>query len=784
MRTIPPPLVSLNSSSESQQPVDYSSASRSKEQQQQQQKAGQTSTAAPSNLMDDISTLRNRLEHLDSGDSPMNQTNRSNNHRRTSEGGRREPPQSSAMGNNDGGEPALVTQLRAQLKSMEAQKAEMELTLMNQMSNLAYENQTTIDGLHARLAKSEQLVETLQQESAISTNGAAPEDRLRLSLQEERTMRKALEEERNAQAKQLKDLQEKRDSAEQEVSTLQEGLDKMQQHMNILHSANVDLTAQVKHLQQSNAAKNAEHQAQMSEITKSYQQRYQQLEEQLSAPEMADKAGVANLHRKIAELENENDEFSREVVELSEKLSTEQSMNNDLEAALEEQTNNSAKLWESLEESRQRCTALENELTAQAEKHSENNDSIDEGTNLALQKENEMLANQIVAIHEQCVSEQEKCAKLKSSLESERNTNSKLRLSLRQHQQRYEELNRNLRRNQSGAEMVNGATAALEKEKKALEEQLAKEKFRVSELEALLTQRQSTIDDQLQNTAGRRQSDVAALENAQLELQSVMNSYQSDVAQLERKLKLMESQLGERNRQNQRLEVEINEERRIRKSLTSQLEKLKITSRSGSSNKEERDTASSGSRDAEIQRLQKENSKLSDELKQHASLSGRVDPAEVEFLRKQNRLLGERADCLHGEQMKEMENLRDKNMQLTAELNELRSAADRNGHQRSGSNGSLLYKDQKLELEQLKQQNADLKEELTALKQQLSSSGRSEFPPSPRQKTLQPPSPRRAFNVRSKSPAPHGSSALTAAGMQTPPMSPPHQQGESGQVAL
>ena len=188
--------------------------------------------------------------------------------------------------------------------------------------------------------------------------------------------------------------------------------------------------------------------------------------------------------------------------------------------------------------------------------------------------------------------------------------------------------------------MVNGKVASLEKEKKALQDQLAKERSKTDELEASLAKRQSAIQEQLQSTAGRRQSDVAALEGAQLELQSVMNSYQSDMARLERKVKLSEQQLTERNRQNQRLEVEINEERRIRKSLTAQLTQLKLASKSSDEDDvagKSQNTVDSRGTEAELQRLQRENAKLNDELKKRASLSGQVDAAELEFLRKENR---------------------------------------------------------------------------------------------------------------------------------------------------
>lgn len=817
MREIPA-MVSSNSSSSSQQPVN--AAARSVKQQQQQQ------APAPTSLIGDISTLRNRLQELDSTDinSPMNMTSRPRS-QPSLDGGHREPPQSQLSNTNSNSEPDVVVQLRKELKSIEAQKAELELTLMNQMSNLAYENQTTIDGLHARLAKSEKLVESLQQETVTGNGQQQPSnslqaqvvERLRQSLDEERGMRKALEEERDARHQEMEQLKEHRDCAEQECATLKEGLVKMQQHMDILHSSNVELTAQVKRFNGENdqaskvieslqsqvtnqQAKLADversHQGQMSEIKASYQQRYNQLEKQLlSQTPDKNQAGVGHLHRKIAELENENDDLAHQVMDLHEKLESEQSMNSALEQSLEEQTNNSAKLWESLEESQQRCGVLEKELFEQSQSNN-NTNSQDKNENVdKLQSENEMLSNQIATIHEQCVSEQEKCAKLVASLDSERNTNSKLRLSLRQHQQRYEELNRNLHRNQSGIGLINGngniaKVGSLEKEKKALQDQLAKERSRTAELEASLAKRQNDIQEQLQSTAGRRQSDVAALEGAQLELQSVMNSYQSDMANLERKVQQSEQQLAERNRQNQRLEVEINEERRIRKSLTAQLTQLKMTSKSSNGNE---DNGNSAELEAELQRVQQENAKLNDELKHRANLADNVDPAELEFLRKQNRMLGERANGLHGEQMKEMEGLREKNMQLMAELNEISATKAESAASQRNNTAACLQKDQKAELDQLRQQNAALVDELKALKQQQqqqqqsASPGRSEPPQSPSRRQGQPPSPHRSFKCRSASPAPRGRpvsnasrSEAPSSGMLTPPLSPPLMRKKPG----
>ena len=813
-------MVSSNSSSSSQQPVNAAARSVKQHHHHQQQQA-----PASSSLIGDISTLRNRLQELDSTDinSPMNMNSRPRS-QPSLDGGRREPPQSqqSNSNSNTSSEPDVVVQLRKDLKSMEAQKAELELTLMNQMSNLAYENQTTIDGLHARLAKSEKLVESLQQEAQIGTGQQQPSnslqaqvvDRLRQSLDEERGMRKALEEERDARHQEMEQLKEHRDCAEQECTTLKEGLVKMQQHMDILHSSNVELTAQVKRFNGENdqaskvieslqsqvtnqQAKLADversHQGQMSEIKASYQQRYNQLEKQLlSQTPDKNQAGVGHLHRKIAELENENDDLAHQVMDLHEKLESEQSMNSALEQSLEEQTNNSAKLWESLAESQQRCVVLEKELLEQPQSN-DNTNSQDNNEDVEnLQSENEMLSNQIATIHEQCVSEQEKCAKLVASLDSERNTNSKLRLSLRQHQQRYEELNRNLHRNQTGIGLINGngnnaKIGSLEKEKKALEDQLSKERSRTAELEASLAKRQNAIQEQLQNTAGRRQSDVAALEGAQLELQSVMNSYQSDMANLERKVQQSEQQLAERNRQNQRLEVEINEERRIRKSLMAQLTQMKLASKSSSGDE---DNGNSAELEAELQRVQQENAKLIDELKHRANLADQVDPAELEFLRKQNRMLGERANGLHGEQMKEMEDLRERNMQLMAELNEISATKTESTTSQRNNPGSLLQKEQKAELDQLRQQNAALKDELKALKlqqQQSASPGRSEPPQSPSRRQGQPPSPRRSFKCRSASPAPRerpisntSQSEAASSGMLTPPLSPPLMRKKPG----
>ena len=353
MREIPA-MVSSNSSSSSQQPANTTVRSNSKHhhhhQQQQQNQQQQQQSPPPTTLIGDISTLRSRLQELDSNDSEDSPMSRPRS-QSAMDGGGREPPQSQSQQS----ESNLVIQLRKELKTMEAQKAEMELTLMNQMSNLAYENQTTIDGLHARLANSEKMVETLQQEqeasnsqSSSSSSSSPLVDRLRQSLVEERGMRKALEEERDARHQEIEQLKEHRDCAEQECSTLQEGLVKLQQHMDILHSSNVELTAQVKSLQQENeqasgmidslesqvsnqqsklADVERSHQGQMSEIKASYQQRYNQLEKQLLSP-TADKnqAGVGHLHRKIAELETENDDLAHQVMDLHEKLESEQSM--------------------------------------------------------------------------------------------------------------------------------------------------------------------------------------------------------------------------------------------------------------------------------------------------------------------------------------------------------------------------------------------------------------------------------------------------------------------------
>lgn len=86
-----------------------------------QQNANNTSShdnkQGPSTLMNEISTLRSRLQELNDGDSPMN---RPRSHSALMDGGRREPPM--------GGESALVNQLRKDLVKMEQEKAELELT--------------------------------------------------------------------------------------------------------------------------------------------------------------------------------------------------------------------------------------------------------------------------------------------------------------------------------------------------------------------------------------------------------------------------------------------------------------------------------------------------------------------------------------------------------------------------------------------------------------------------------------------------------------------------------
>lgn len=854
MRAIPA-VIASNSSSSSQEPVN-ASPSRSAKQQQQQggNNNNSTSTSTSSTtLIGDISTLRSRLQELDSHESTVAAStttmNSNNGHGRprsqtSMDGGRREPPQQAQQQQHAGpAESNLVYQLRQELKSMEAQKAELELTLMNQMSNLAYENQSTIDGLHSKLAASQSEQLMLQEGSCpnntnnSNTNDNSLEDRLRQSLAAERKRCKVLEEKRDSGHQQVRQLQEDRETAEHENSTLQEGLMKMQQHMDILHSSNQELTKHVRSLEQQennngNGGEQSQgsiiqslesqvanqqtrladversHQGQMSEIKQSYQQRYSALEKQLfSQTPDRNQSGVGHLHRKIAELETENDELSLQVMNMGEKLDGEQSMNAALESSLEEQTNNSAKLWESLEENQQRCEMLQKQVNDSNANNNINSNNNQGKNDASLRSENEMLSNQIAAIHEQCVSEQEKCAKFKASLEAERATNSKLRLSLRQHQQRYEELNRNLHRNQSGIGMVNKAApsskaAAMSsfekekaaKEKAALQNHLNQERSKIRELEAALAKRQNDHQEQLQSTAGRRQSDVAALESAQLELQSVMNSYQSDVARLERKVKLSDQTLAEQNRQNQRLEVEINEERRIRKSLTAQLTQLKMASKQQSSTTSAEGGASNNADiNAELQRLQKDNFKLTDDLKHRASLAGQVDPAELEFLRKQNRMLGERADGLHGEQMKEMEILREKNMLLTAELSKLnaikKSTAAETSH-RSSPGGSFLYKDQMAELDKFKQHNVDLVDELNTLKQSMTSShrSRSATPQSPNRINgclQQPSSPRRNLNSRPSSPrAPPIPNTLRSeafqSGMQTPPLSPPLMRKKPG----
>jgi hypothetical protein len=72
-----------------------------------------------SSLMNEISTLRSRLEELNGVDSPV--MNRPRSQSALRDGGQREPPVMAE-------ESALVIQLRKELSNLEQEKAEMELT--------------------------------------------------------------------------------------------------------------------------------------------------------------------------------------------------------------------------------------------------------------------------------------------------------------------------------------------------------------------------------------------------------------------------------------------------------------------------------------------------------------------------------------------------------------------------------------------------------------------------------------------------------------------------------
>jgi chromosome segregation ATPase len=744
MRDIQMALSASSSSSQQAANNDTNYGSKPTPQKQQQQEQQQQAGGTPSTLINEISTLRSRLRELDK-DSIAGRLRSSSIF---DSSGQREPPQQD--------ESALVIQLRKELSKMEQEKAEMELTLMNQMSNLAFENQTTIDGLHARLEQAEKSVETFQQEQTSmkpSSFNHLEVQRLRKNLGEERGMRRALEESRDIRNGELDIMRKHREAIENENAAMKQELAQMQQQMDDVHSSNKELTVEVralkldkeesskmmetlraqvasahdqqKVLEQRHKSTLSEveksHQGQLTELKQSYQQRCNQLEKELANTFDNKQVGLGQLHNKMAAVREEKEHLEVEAAEIREQLEQEKAANQELEQALEEQGQNNDKLWAKFEESERRCTMLEQEL---AQQFGDNHDRSD------LTKENEMLSNQIAAIHAQCVTEQENSSKLKEALDAERSTNTKLRLSLRQHQQRYEEINRNLHKNQSGIGMVNGKVTALERENQTLSTQLAtvrdelvKEKVQRQELEASVSEHQKVIEEQMQSTTGRRHSDVAALENAQLELQSVLNSYQSDMARLDRKVKLAEQQLTERNRQNQRLEVEINEERRIRKSLAAQLAQAKNASKqqlveisvSGSSGGDKPQTACvSQGIETELEMLRKENAKLHDELKKERRRTNQVDPGELEFLRTQNRMLGERANGLHGEQVKELQDLREKAKVLNEEIAELRnSKASTPGR----NNSVFVQKDTKSELEQLRKQNAEFQEELNAVKQ-------------------------------------------------------------------
>ena len=725
--------------------------------------------------------------------------------------GKREPP------HQNGGETALVNQLRKELSKVEQEKSEIELTLMNQMSNLAYENQATIDSLRTNLAQSEQMIETLQAASASSSSSNSSSfevQQLKRSLEEERQLRKSAEEERDARSQELEKVKEQRDASETKVQA-------MQQRVGDLESSNAYLSNQVRNLEAekqdsneyiqslkaelSNIEQRHEikvssleqlHTAALEDANRSHQVRVKNMErefkQQMSQGGKSQLGNVGHLQNQVAALEEEKESLAQQVDNLQVELQDEHFKNQVLEQSLSEEKARCSELWYSLEENQKRCDELEEELAQQFENA---NGSTD------LKAEKEMLSNQIAAIQEQFVSEQEKANKLKTALDNERATNAKLKESLRDHQSRYEGMNRNLRRSHSGMGLVNGKVSTLEKEKASLTEQVAKLK---EQLEQQSNQEQS-------NMAGRRQSDAAALESAQLELQSVMNSYQSDVARLEENVRSAQEQLTERNRQYQRLEAEINEERRIRKSLTAQLTQLKSQMQGGAtdsddaantsnssitSNKNSR-SFSNGSNhgiEGELEHLRKENIYLTDQLK-ILSRNSKVDPAEVEFLRKQNRMLGERATGVHADELKELERLREQTKKLTQELNDLRS--------RGAEPPSNRIASQSAELERLKKQNKALNEELNALKQRMDTEEDSaschsprhhdgklwarknagQPPTSPRssrslgsgfqQKVASPGSTRSLGASRHTPSSPSPRSDSFANGVQTPPLSPP-----------
>lgn len=709
------------------------------------------------------------------------------------------------------GESPLVLQLRKDLAKMQHEKAEMELTLMNQMSNLAYENQTTIDSLRSKLTQSEQLVETLQAASSKPTAASSSSSsfshstleiqQLRKSLNEEKGLRKSLEEERDAQSQETTKIKEERDSCESKMRD-------MQQKMQGLESSNAYLSNQVRTLEtekqdavnQIRSLKNdlsemehrhevklssleQLHNAAMEDAERSHQFHFKKVErefqQQLQSPASQPQSDVNGLHSQIGALEQEKENLSRHLENLHVELQDEQFKNQVLEQSLGEEKARCSELWYSLEDSQKRCDKLEEELSQQYE--SNNNNS-------QLQSQNELLSNQIASVRDQFVNEQEKTSKLQRSLEQEKTTNAKLRESLREHQSRYEDLNRNLHRSHSGMGLAQGKITALEKEKAALAD-------KVSQLEQHLDEEQSKSCrsreghlEQEFDKGGGRQNDAAALESAQLELQSVMNSYQSDVARLERDIQSVQEELTGRNRQYQRLEAEINEERRIRKSLTAQLSLLKKENRM-TTNAEDVATDESNSNsftgsnsnhensDTELEDLRKETIYLRDQIK-IISRNSKVDPAEVEFLRKQNRMLGDRANGLHGEQMKELENLRQENKELLEELHHLKKDAP-DSHNESASS-FRQSRQQSAEIDGLRNQNKSLSEDLNALRRHLALEQDGASVGS----TQSPGGLQKSFNQRStrslggtprhapSSPRPHGRTESPSS-MQTPPLSPP-----------
>lgn len=830
-----------------------------------------------STLMNEISTLRSRLRELNDGDSSPSAMNLDTTQRRSVSAfsdGRREPP--AQFGENGNEESALVNKLRKDLTKLEQEKAEMELTLMNQMSNLAFENQTTIDSLHARLAQSEKALKEKQPGSSVKSGSSEAEiciQRLRKSLNEERGVRRALEEERDVRSKEFQRVREERESSDDENSKLTQAMEKMKQQINVLESSNMTLSTErdeaalrVQSLQSAlDTSTNAHegqisalvakhktaladtslrHQAQMQELKQNYQQRCNQLEKEMA--QRADKkeagvaslhtkiaaleaenerckqaekevsqkfekrqAGISSMHNKIAELEAENENLVHSVAELQKNLDQEQAVVQKLEQSLEEQNQNNSKLWSSLEESQKRCSTLEKEISEQLASSRDPSDLQKENEALSkhtaeLKEEKELLSKEMTSAQKQLAAEKETRTKLQSSLDAERSTNSKLKLSLRQHQHRYQELNQHLHKNQSGMGLVNNKLVSLEKDKKTLtvhvvqlREQLGKDQAKIKELEASISEKQKTLDENLQNNR-RRQTDAAALENAQLELQSVLNSYQSDMARLERKVQASEQQLSERNRQNQRLEVEINEERRIRKSLTAQLSQAKLANKQQKANGPmtngniaSNQAADNQASESELERLRKENARLNDELKlQSRRTSVDTDPAEVEFLRKQNKMLGE---CAKGNanQVKELEALREKNKTLNDELIQLRATSSASSAPPSRcTSPSFLHRDLKAqnelraELECLKKENGALSKELASVKHQLASptlekaQTLNRYKPAALGPSSLPTSPQRRMSRSSSDRAPRSPKTKREAslsGMQTPPLSPPLQ---------